>query len=77
MLDTYHQRVENSGECLPGLQPRGEVQSMLHLSGRVARGPLVQHGEHKLDADWGHDHVARLLDRQVLWTGRSQPLANQ
>jgi hypothetical protein len=60
------------------------VQGVLHLSGRVARGPLVQHGEHKLDADRGHDDVARLLGRQVLWTEtitvaecRSQPLAYQ
>jgi hypothetical protein len=43
---TYHQRVDDSGEVLAGLQPRGEVQGVLNLPGRVARGALMQHGEH-------------------------------
>jgi hypothetical protein len=34
---------------------------VLNLQGRVARGALVQHGEHKLDADRRHHHVSWLL----------------
>jgi hypothetical protein len=58
---TYRQRVDDSGELVAGLQPLGEVQGVLNLPGRVARGALVQHGEHKLDADWRHHYVSRLV----------------